>query len=414
MKRNNKFDAEEDHFSEEEKYTKRAIDLEFNIKKPADHAKAGEWRKWKMMKREIKQVRTEKKLVRQQKAVEESIKNEKVLQFLKTEKRQGRKYTLSIAIPSSIIEKVQSKELKTYVCGQLARAACLFNVDEIVVFDENPVEANNKFVEDDNQLMVRVLEYLECPQYLRKTFFPSQKLLEFVGLLNPLDAPHHQRVSEIWDYREGVTTDLKCSQEAGCWVDIGLMNKILVDKKIKPGVRVTVKKQNTTAGKYKGLVVSPSTPRTQDGLYWGYQVRFASSFKKVFQECPHDLGYDLKIGSSKNSLNFDNVDKFDRFEHCIIVFGGSHDIEATIEADEKLKCNSAEELFDYVISKQGDLGSRSVRSEEAILVTLASIRPRLEQTWAEITQNEIAQDGSEDDKNANSSEHQSDNSDEDE
>ena len=79
-------------------------------------------------------------------------------------------------------------------------------------------------MEDDNQLMVRVLEYLECPQYLRKTFFPSQKLLEFVGLLNPLDAPHHQRVSENWDYREGVTTDLKCSQEAGCWVDIGLMN----------------------------------------------------------------------------------------------------------------------------------------------------------------------------------------------
>lgn len=57
----------------------------------------------------------------------------------------------------------------------------------------------------------------------------------------------------------------------------------MVDKKIKPGVRVTVKKQMVAGGKYKGLIVSPSTPRTQSGLYWGYQVRFASSFKKVFQ-----------------------------------------------------------------------------------------------------------------------------------
>ena len=32
---------------------------------------------------------------------------------------KGRKYTISIAIPSSMISKVQSKELKTYVCGQV-------------------------------------------------------------------------------------------------------------------------------------------------------------------------------------------------------------------------------------------------------------------------------------------------------
>jgi hypothetical protein len=53
--------------------------------------------------------------------------------------------------------------------------------------------------------------------------------------------------------------------------------------------------------------------------------------------------------------------------------------------------------------------------KEAILVTLASIRPRLEQTWAEISRNENTQNGSDADKSANnSSEHQSDDSDEDE
>lgn len=78
--------------------------------------------------------------------------------------------------------------------------------------------------EDDNQLMVKILEYLECPQYLRKSFFPSQKLLEFVGLLNPLDAPHHFRLHDEWEFREGVTTDIPCKEESGTWVDVGLMH----------------------------------------------------------------------------------------------------------------------------------------------------------------------------------------------
>ena len=33
--------------------------------------------------------------------------------------------------------------------------------------------------------------------------------------------------------------------------------------------------------KLRGVVVSPETPRTEDGIYWGYQVRNASSFRKV-------------------------------------------------------------------------------------------------------------------------------------
>jgi methyltransferase len=46
-----------------------------------------------------------------------------------------------MAIPGSLIEKVQSKELKTYVCGQLARAATLFCVDEVIVYNESPKKA---------------------------------------------------------------------------------------------------------------------------------------------------------------------------------------------------------------------------------------------------------------------------------
>jgi len=34
-------------------------------------------------------------------------------------------------------------------------------------------------------------------------------------------------------------------------------------------------------------------------MYWGYTTRLASSINDVFDGCPHQGGYDLKIGTSK-------------------------------------------------------------------------------------------------------------------
>jgi predicted SPOUT superfamily RNA methylase MTH1 len=47
------------------------------------------------------------------------------------------------------------------------------------------------------------LQYLECPQYLRKYFFPIHKDLQYAGLLNPLDAPHHLRQNDEFAFRCG-------------------------------------------------------------------------------------------------------------------------------------------------------------------------------------------------------------------
>ena len=49
----------------------------------------------------------------------------------------GRHYTLSVALPGSILNNAQSLELRTYLAGQIARACAIFCVDEIVVFDEH-------------------------------------------------------------------------------------------------------------------------------------------------------------------------------------------------------------------------------------------------------------------------------------
>lgn len=51
--------------------------------------------------------------------------------------------------------------------------------------------------------LARILQYLECPQYLRKYFFPIHKDLQYAGLLNPLDAPHHLRQNDEFAFRYG-------------------------------------------------------------------------------------------------------------------------------------------------------------------------------------------------------------------
>jgi len=61
----------------------------------------------------------------------------------------------------------------------------------------------------------------------------------------------------------------------------------------------------------KGQVVSPVTPYTEAGLYWGYRVRLANSLGKVFTECPYKSGYDLTIGTSENGGDVDQLSPLD-------------------------------------------------------------------------------------------------------
>ena len=108
----------------------------------------------------------------------------------------GRSYTVGLAVPASIAENCQTGELRTYLAGQLARAAAIFNVDEVVVYQDK--EAGGRA----GVQMARVLQYLECPQYLRKHFFPIHSDLQYAGVLNPTDMPHHLRASEESRYSQ--------------------------------------------------------------------------------------------------------------------------------------------------------------------------------------------------------------------
>ena len=48
-----------------------------------------------------------------------------------------RQFSLTMVFPSSIVDNAQSMELKTYLVSQIAKAATLFCVNEIVVLSDD-------------------------------------------------------------------------------------------------------------------------------------------------------------------------------------------------------------------------------------------------------------------------------------
>ncbi|PSN52378.1 putative methyltransferase [Blattella germanica] len=251
--------------------------------------------------------------------------------------------TLSIAVPGSILENAQSAELRTYLAGQIARAAGVFKVDEIVVFDDLG-SANAA---------------------------GSAKEIEVDGDGKPLRRCCSQ---------EGVTTNLPTKAGHGCVVNCGLLKDVIVDKNLDPGIRVTVKllPREGTMKKMRGVIVPPHQPRAETGMYWGYNVRIAQSLSAVFSQSPYPGGYDITIGTSEKGDNIDDIpNRLPKHEHAIIVFGGLQGLEAALENDEMLTVEDPSLLFDCYLNTCPQQGSRTIRTEEAILITLSELRTKL-------------------------------------
>lgn len=103
--------------------------------------------------------------------------------------------------------------------------------------------------------------------------------------------------------------------------------------------------------KIKGTIVSPSLPRAETGVYWGYTVRVAKSFSDIFTKSPYEDGYDLTIGTSDKGESVHDLERESlKFNHAVVVYGGLQGIEAALDYDEKLDADDASLLFDRYIN----------------------------------------------------------------
>lgn len=290
--------------------------------------------------------------------------------------------TVTVAIAGSIVDNAQSLELATRLASQIARAATIFRIDEVVVFDNKSSLRNNGAFSNQNKsnendrgaaFLVRILQYLETPQYLRKALFAKHNSLRYVGMLPPLDAPHHLRKHEWAPYREGVTLEEKPTSSMGTVVDVGLDKNVVVDQALEPGKRVTVAMGTNQNLDYDlpRQVVSPSKPREDTGTYWGYKVRYASNISSVFSDCPYKGGYDHLIGTSEHGIVVNSSQlNLPAFRHLLIAFGGLLGLEKSVEEDNKLKGKNVRDIFNMYLNTCPHQGSRTIRTEEALLISL--------------------------------------------
>ncbi|ROW16475.1 hypothetical protein VPNG_02901 [Cytospora leucostoma] len=300
----------------------------------------------------------------------------------------GRDFTISIAVPGSIITDLKTADQRITAPGRIARALAVFGVDEVVVYDDSPLESRPRAVDkerytgdvDPCHFIAHVLGYLETPPFMRKALFPLHDNLAKAGLLPSLDMPHHPHKDEWLPFREGFTMRGRPEGGKGTLVEVGLQRPVTITEVIPPNTRLTLQFPDQTLSNPEP--VHPETPRTEAGYYWGYTVRNASSLSAVFTESQFEGGYDLSIGTSERGTPASKAFppyKKPTFNHLLIVFGGPRGLEYASMNDPELggmgiSGGRTKELFDHWVNVLPNQGSRTIRTDEAILISLTSLR----------------------------------------
>ena len=274
------------------------------------------------------------------------------------------KKKLSIAIPASTISDTPHPREKTAKIGLIGRAAAIFRVDEIIVYPDNPKADQRR----DLDFIALLLNYLETPQYLRKRLFKLEPDLEFAGILPPLRTPHHPLSGKtkhltVGEYREGVVLS---EAKEGLIVDIGVQQPALLRQKgFAVGSRLTL--QIVKVGAH---IEVQAASREDVPVYWGYRVRVE---KRSFGQLATDGGFDLRIATARIGDNFMDVagkigEKWGGSQHVLVAFGAPSRGLHEIVADEGLKLG---EITDFAVNMVPGQGTVTVRTEEALLATLA-------------------------------------------
>ncbi|KAL9654437.1 hypothetical protein ABK040_010460 [Willaertia magna] len=320
-------------------------------------------------------------------------------------------YSVSIAIPGSVISQGMSDERKSLIAASIARLCTIHKVNEIIIYNEEgtplelenflpnmepPIiskqqqqEQNEEYDEDNNKgygkggkfnvrvpvekhtYLGNVLYYLETPPHLRDELIVPLKMLQTIAQSDiSLDCEHHRTEKQ---FVEGVV------QEDGASVYIGGRHTIeLKGQQVPPGLRVTVEISKSKKG--SGRIVSSQEPQKK-GIYWGYNVRIASCFSEIFTQCPYENeGYDVITTHSDFGKNVDAKNfSIPSFKHLLIVFGGLEVISKAISSDINFKSNvDNRKLFDLFVNVIPKPGTTNISVEEMIPISLSTLRKHLD------------------------------------
>jgi predicted SPOUT superfamily RNA methylase MTH1 len=273
--------------------------------------------------------------------------------------------TLAIAIPASVTSDTPHLREKTSKIGLIGRAAAVFRVNEIIIYPDNAAKSKQK---SEANLIALPLAYLETPQYLRKRLFKLDPRLQYAGILPPLRTPHHPlnrkaKNLKVGEYREGVTIS---KTKEGMLVDIGVEQPALMrETHWALGKRLTL--QIVKAGE---RVEVQTLSKAEVPYYWGYTVTVENmSFVKLVENGK----FDLTIATSKTGIKFMDIakkmaEKWKQANRTLVAFGAPTRGLYEIVGEEGVDLN---DVADFVVNIVPEQGTETVRTEEALLASLA-------------------------------------------
>lgn len=94
-------------------------------------------------------------------------------------------------------------------------------------------------------------------------------------------------------------------------------------------------------------------------------------------------GYDVKIGTSEHGSKASAAElRVPPFQHLLVTFGGPKGLEDAMQRDSAVGHSTPSDMFDMYVNTCPDQGSRTIRTEEAILISLAYLQPALKEATA--------------------------------
>jgi hypothetical protein len=277
---------------------------------------------------------------------------------------------LSIALPASVVSDTPHLREKTSKIGLIGRAAAIFKIDEIIIYPDNPKTNQNQEVD----LIALLLSYMETPQYLRKRLFKLEPELQYAGILPPLRTAHHplermMKKLKLGEYREGVTLSKKLD---GTLVDIGVEQTAMVlNKQLPIDKRITVK-----ITRVDHQVEVETVNREEILEFWGYSVtKDEQSFGKILKR----RNFDLTIATSRYGSLFSDVAeeisaRWRKAKTVLVAFGAPNQGLHEMVRREGLDLKS---IVDFVVNTIPSQGTETIRTEEALIASLAVLNAQL-------------------------------------
>ncbi len=268
---------------------------------------------------------------------------------------------VSIAIPSSFASQIQHPIVKAYMISQIARAAAIFRVENIIIYLASVDRVQKRY----QKQIAMILNYLITPQYLRKKIFPKTKLLRYVGVLPPLQTPNHPLYEEFSLIKEELREGLILRETKSNYiVDVGLSRKIKVKKtrKLSVGNLVLVHLKRIS-GKLVGNVVD----YPEFNFYLRYNVISLNGVLKQLLDMYKSKRFTI-IGTSRFGVLYSRVSQeikedVKKNKRVLVVFGGPK--------EGLLSLGSKAEDYDFFINIVPNQGVKVIRTEEAVFATLS-------------------------------------------